>query len=61
MFELIYGYNGGYDEDVEEVFETYEEAEKFAETHGMTGMWEETDGEEGYYLKDVTTGEKEEL
>lgn len=61
MFELIYACDGGYEEEVEEVFDTYEEAEKYAETHGMMGVWEETYGEEGYYLKDVTTGCEEEL
>lgn len=61
MFELIHGYNGGYDEDVEEIFKTYEEVEKYAEIHGMTGVWEETYGEEGYYLRNAMTGEKEEL
>lgn len=47
FYEVISYYNGGYDEDIEETFETFEEAETYCRMHDKSECYDE----EGMFIR----------
>lgn len=47
FYEVISYYNGGYDEDIEETFDTFEEANDYCRKNDFSGCRDE----EGMYIK----------